>query len=295
MVAGELDMSKAKLEKMMTTIFALVLLLGGAACQTPSAGSGGATPANTAAAAASPTATPVPKDEPPPVYTFEVVNSWPHDKKAFTQGLVFHDGGLLESTGQYGESTLRRVELKTGKVKKKVDVGKQYFAEGLTLLNGKLYQLTWQNGKAFVYDLDNLKQSGEFKYDGEGWGLTHDGESLILSDGTNQLRFIDPQTFKVKRTISVLDRGHPLRELNELEYVKGEIYANVWHDDRIVRIDPKDGRILGWINLAGLMPAEQLEDGEAVLNGIAYDEASDRLFVTGKLWPKLFEIRVVKK
>jgi glutamine cyclotransferase len=224
-----------------------------------------------------------------------VVNSWPHDKKAFTQGLIFHDGSLLESTGQYGQSTLRRVELETGKVKKKVDVGKQYFAEGLTLLNGKLYQLTWQERKAFVYDAASLNREKEFYFDGDGWGLTHDGESLILSDGTDQLRFIDPATFRAKHTIKVTDRGRPVRELNELEFVKGEIFANVWHDDRIARIDPRDGRVLGWIELKGLLPAGQVQDEEAVLNGIAYDAARDRLFVTGKLWPKLFEIRLVKK
>lgn len=287
-------MCKAKPEKIMTTILTLALLLVGAGCQTQSAGNAGSTPAATTAAAR-PSATATPTPEAPTVYSFEVVNSWPHDKKAFTQGLVFHDGGLLESTGQYGESTLRRVELKSGKVKKKVDVAKQFFAEGLTLFNGKLYQLTWQNRKGFVYNPSDFKQEKEFSYDGEGWGLTHDGESLILSDGTNQLRFIDPATFKVTRTIKVSDRGQPVRELNELEFVKGEIFANVWHDDRIARIDPRDGRVIGWINLKGLLPADQVVDAEAVLNGIAYDEAGDRLFVTGKLWPKLFEIRVVKK
>ena len=288
------DMRKAKPKNLMTTIFALVLLFVGVGCQPQSASNGGSPPA-TSTAAARPSATPVATPEAPTLYTFEVVNSWPHDKKAFTQGLIFHDGNLLESTGQYGESTLRRVELKSGKVKKKIDVGKQFFAEGLTLLKGKLYQLTWQEHKAFVYDAASFNREKEFYLDGDGWGLTHDGESLILSDGSDQLRFIDPETFKVKRTIKVSDRGKPIRELNELEYVKGEIFANVWHDDRIARIDPRDGRVVGWIDLKGLLPANQLTDGEAVLNGIAYDEAGDRLFVTGKLWPKLFEIRVVKK
>ena len=287
-------MRKAKPKNLMTTIFALVLLFVGVGCQPQSASNGGAPPA-TSTAAALPSATPVATPEAPTLYTFEVVNSWPHDKKAFTQGLIFHDGSLLESTGQYGESTLRRVELKSGKVKKKIDVGKQFFAEGITLFNGKVYQLTWQNRKGFVYDAASLNREKEFYLDGDGWGLTHDGESLILSDGSDQLRFIDPETFKVKRTIKVADRGKPIRELNELEYVKGEIFANVWHDDRIARIDPRDGRVVGWIDLKGLLPANQITDGEAVLNGIAYDEAGDRLFVTGKLWPKLFEIRVVKK
>ncbi|HWS53301.1 MAG TPA: glutaminyl-peptide cyclotransferase, partial [Pyrinomonadaceae bacterium] len=201
----------------------------------------------------------------------------------------------VESTGQYGESTLRRVDLKTGKVLKQVAVPPQFFGEGLTLFGGKLYQLTWQGKRGFVYDPATFEKKGEFKYDGEGWGLTHDGESLILSDGTNQLRFIDPQTFRVTRTVSVFDGGRPLRDLNELEYVRGEIYANIWHDDRIVRLDPRTGKVLGWIDLRGIIPRSELSDEEAVLNGIAYDEAGDRLFVTGKLWPKLFEIKLKQK
>ena len=229
-----------------------------------------------------------------PVYRFEVVNSWPHDPAAFLQGIVFHDGAFLESDGQYGQSCLRKVELKTGKVLKQVSVPPQIFAEGMTLFQGKIYQLTWKNQKGFIYDPESLQKLGEFRYDGEGWGLTHDHEALILSDGTNQIRFLDPATFEVKRTISVMFRGQPLEELNELEYVKGEIYANIWHTDRIVRIDPQSGRVLGWIDLTGLLPASERSDEEAVLNGIAYDEASDRLFVTGKLWPKIFEIRLKK-
>ena len=230
-----------------------------------------------------------------PVYGYEVVNMWSHDADAFTQGLLFHDGVFYESTGQIGESSLRKVELATGKVLQKVDVPPPIFAEGLALLNGKLYQLTWENHKAFVYDMETFQKLGEFHVDGEGWGLTEDGESLILSDGSNQLRFLDPATFRIKRTISVVDKGQPLRQLNELEYVKGEIYANIWHTDQIVRIDPQTGAIRGWIDLKGLLPAGQVSDEEAVLNGIAYDEAGDRLFITGKLWPKLFEIRLKKK
>jgi glutamine cyclotransferase len=228
-----------------------------------------------------------------PVYGYEVVNSWPHDRAAFTQGLIFHEGALIESTGQYGESSLRRVELQTGRVLQKTDVPPQYFAEGATLLRGKLYQLTWTTEKGFVYDPATLRKTGEFRYSGEGWGLTHDTESLILSDGTNQIRFLDPDTFAVTRTINVFDRGRPLRDINELEYVKGEIYANVWKTDRVARIDPQTGALKGWIDLRGLIsPAERGGDTDAVLNGIAYDERGDRLFVTGKLWPKLFEIRV---
>ncbi|HEX7174475.1 MAG TPA: glutaminyl-peptide cyclotransferase [Pyrinomonadaceae bacterium] len=228
-----------------------------------------------------------------PVYGYEVVNSWPHDREAFTQGLVFHEGALIESTGQYGESSLRRVELQTGRVLQKTDVPPQFFAEGATLLRGKLYQLTWTTERGFVYDPATLKKTGEFRYSGEGWGLTHDGESLILSDGTNQIRFLNPDTFAVSRTINVFDRGRPVREINELEYVKGEIYANVWKTDRVARIDPQTGALKGWIDLKGIIStAERSGDTDAVLNGIAYDERGDRLFVTGKLWPKLFEIRL---
>ncbi|HEY0077280.1 MAG TPA: glutaminyl-peptide cyclotransferase [Pyrinomonadaceae bacterium] len=227
-----------------------------------------------------------------PTARYEVVNTFPHDKEAFTQGLIYHNGALIESTGQYGASTLRRVDLKTGKILKKTDVSSQYFAEGLTLFRDKIYQLTWTTRKGFIYDPETFELQGEFSFDGEGWGLTHDEENLILSDGTNQIRFLDPATFEIKRTITVMDKGRPLRNLNELEYVRGEIYANIWHSDRLVRIDPRTGNILGWIDLVGLLPKVEQRDEEAVLNGIAYDAAGDRLFVTGKLWPKLFEIRL---
>ena len=224
--------------------------------------------------------------------SYEIVNTWPHDRDAYTQGLLFHEGNLLESTGQEGRSSLRRVELETGKVIQRVDLPYEYFAEGLTLMGGKLYQLTWQHQKGFIYDAATFDKLGEFNYFGEGWGLTHDGESLILSDGTNRLRFLDPVTFQVKRTINVSDQGAPVNQLNELEFVKGQILANVWHQDRIARIDPQTGQVTGWISLSGLMPPSQLSNEEAVLNGIAYDAKDDRLFVTGKLWPKLFEVRI---
>ena len=230
-----------------------------------------------------------------PVYGYEVVNTFPHDPAAFTQGIIFHDGALIESTGLEGRSTLRRVELQTGKVLQKVDVPPFFFAEGMTLFNGKIYQLTWKGEKGFIYDPQTFKKTGEFTYTGEGWGLTHDADSLILSDGSNQIRFIDPNTYKVKRTINVLDRGRPLEEINELEYVRGEIFANIWHDDRIVRIDPQTGRINGWVDMTNLLKPGDVTNEEAVLNGIAYDEQGDRLFVTGKLWPKLFEIKLKQK
>ena len=227
-----------------------------------------------------------------PRYGYEVVHTWPHDAQAFTQGLVFADGKLLESTGQLGRSSLRRVELETGNVVKQINVADQYFAEGITQLNGKIYQLTWQDQLGFIYDAQSFEKVGQFAYEGEGWGLTNDGESLILSDGSNRIRFIDPNDFHVKKVLTVLDGGAPVKRINELEFVEGEIYANIWHKDVIARINPQTGRVVGWIDLQGILPRGDVSDHEAVLNGIAYDEANHRLFVTGKLWPKLFEIRL---
>ena len=235
---------------------------------------------------------PSPPNAPVPKYGYQIANIYPHDSNAFTQGLILVDGKLLESTGQEGTSSLRLVELGTGKILKKVDVPIPYFAEGLTVLNGKVYQLTWQHELGFIYDLQTLEKVGQFNYQGEGWGLTTDGQSLILSDGTSRLRFIDPSSFVVTRTINITDYKTPVDELNELEFVKGEIYANVWHDQRIAVIDPQTGSVKAWIDLTGLMPENELPDPEAVLNGIAYDQANDKLFVTGKLWPRLFEIKI---
>jgi glutamine cyclotransferase len=230
-----------------------------------------------------------------PVYTYQVINTWPHDAEAYTQGLVFYDGALFESTGLHGSSSLRRVELKTGKVKKKVDVAREYFAEGMTIFRDKIFQITWQSQKGFVYDIKKLKQEGEFAYEGQGWGLTHDDHFLIMSDGTNRIRFLDPTNFQVQRTISVYDNGQPLTDLNELEYIKGEIYANIWKVDRIVRLDPATGRINAWVDMTGLHHAGNDPNSENCLNGIAYDAEGDRLFVTGKRWPSIFEVRLVKK
>lgn len=236
-----------------------------------------------------------PENQPVPIYGYEVVHTWPHDPNAFTQGLVFHDGKLLESTGQESRSSLRRVELETGKVLQKVDVPPPYFAEGITLLNGRIYQLTWQHQLGFIYDAGTFEKIGKFSYQGEGWGLTNDGQSLILSDGSNRLRFLNPDNFQLRKALAIVDGSAPVMEINELEYVQGEIYANIWHADRIARIDPQSGRVVGWIDLTGLLPRGEVHDEEAVLNGLAYDETSSRLFVTGKLWPKLFEIRVTRK
>ncbi len=239
-----------------------------------------------------------------PMYTYEIVNTYPHDPKSFTQGLVFDNGIFYESSGlnaeHNGHSSLRKVEVMTGKVLKKIDVPEPYFAEGLALFEGKLFQLTWKDHKGFIYDRDTFEAKGEFRYSGEGWGLTHDGKSLILSDGSHQLRFLDPTTFQEQRRISVYDRDGRVEELNELEYVKGEIFANLWgyrrqeHEGLVVRVDPKDGKILGWIDLRGLKAKQDGPEAD-VLNGIAYDPAQDRLYVTGKKWSKLFEIRLKKK
>ena len=228
-------------------------------------------------------------------YGYQIVNIYPHDSAAFTQGLVFIDGKLYEGTGQEGHSSLREVELQSGHVLRKVDVPEPYFGEGIALLNGKIYQLTWQHQVGFIYDAKSFEQVGKFNYSREGWGLTTDGHSLILSDGSNRIRFLDPDSFKVTKTIAVLDGQIPVNELNELEYVNGEIYANIWHDEHIVTIDPQTGRVTGRIDLTGLLPPGDVHDEEAVLNGIAYDEPGKRLFVTGKLWPRLFEIKLKRQ
>ena len=230
-----------------------------------------------------------------PVYGFKVINTFPHDTDAFTQGLIFENGFLYESTGLEGHSSLRRVDLATGRVLQKVDVEPAYFSEGMTLFHGKIFQLTWKAQKGFIYDRDTFQRTGEFQYSGEGWGLTHDDKSLILSDGTDTIRFIDPDNFSVRRTIEVKPKTGPVTELNELEFVNGEIYSNIWQTDDVVRIDPGTGKILGWIDLSGLLPATDQTSHTNVLNGIAYDPVDDRLFVTGKFWPKLFEIKLVKK
>jgi glutamine cyclotransferase len=226
-----------------------------------------------------------------PVYGYEVVNVYPHDRDAFTQGLLFRDGVLYESTGLNGRSSLRKVQLETGKVLQQISVEARYFAEGLTDWGSRLVQLTWETNVGFVYDLASFKRLQTFSYTGQGWGLARDARRLIMSDGTATLRFLDPQTFAVTRRVQVSDGGVPVRELNELEFIDGQIYANVWQTDRIAIIAPDTGRVTGWINLAGLLPASAVASVD-VLNGIAWDAQRRRLFVTGKLWPSLFEIRI---
>ncbi|PKN04384.1 MAG: glutamine cyclotransferase [Deltaproteobacteria bacterium HGW-Deltaproteobacteria-9] len=228
-----------------------------------------------------------------PVYAYRIVNAYPHDPDAFTQGLIFHDGRLYEGTGLHGASSLRKVELETGKVLKRRDLPEKYFGEGVAFCGNRLIQLTYQSKIGFIYDLD-LRQIGSFNYATEGWGLTCDGNRLILSDGTARLRWLDAKTFEVVKQITVTDQGRPVCNLNELEYVKGEIFANIWKTDYIARISPETGHVTGWINLGGL--SQQFEPTTPIdcLNGIAYDAKGDRLFVTGKFWPKVFEIRLGK-
>ena len=226
-----------------------------------------------------------------PVYGYDVVNVYPHDRDAFTQGLLFRDGVLYESTGLNGRSSLRKVQLESGKVLQQISVDGRYFAEGLVDWGTRLVQLTWNTNVGFVYDAASFKRLQTFSYTGEGWGLAQDGKQLIMSDGTSTLRFLDPQTFAVTRRVEVTDGGVPVRDLNELEFIDGQVYANVWLTDRIAMIAPDTGRVTAWINLAGLMSKNGVSS-DAVLNGIAYDAQRKRLFVTGKLWPSLFEIRV---
>ena len=227
------------------------------------------------------------------VDTYRVVNTYPHDPAAYTQGLIYRDGFLFESTGLNGRSTLRKVKLETGEVVQQHRVDGAYFAEGLAHWKDQLVQLTWKSNVAFVYDLLSFTQRRTFGYSGEGWGLTQDQRRFILSDGTERLRFLDPDTFREIGQVTVRDGDAPVRDLNELEYVRGEVYANVWHTERIARISPESGQVTGWIDLRGLMATGYRLDPEAVLNGIAHDAANDRLFITGKLWPRLFEIEVV--
>lgn len=220
----------------------------------------------------------------------QVVATHPHDTMAFTQGLQVVNGMFVESTGQYGTSSLRHVNIRTGKVLKRIELGPRYFGEGLTVLNGKVYMLTWLNQQGFVYDATTLQELGTFRYSGEGWGLTNDGINLIMSNGSNTITFLDPVNARVIRTIDVILDGTPLRELNELEYVEGEILANVWRQDIIVRIDPNSGLVRSVINCAGLLPLAEHTPSTDVLNGIAFDSVARKLYVTGKNWPHVYEI-----
>jgi glutaminyl-peptide cyclotransferase len=228
-----------------------------------------------------------------PIYDADVVHAYPHDPSAFTEGLFYLNGYLYESTGLEEHSSIRKVRLATGKVVRKLDIPPQYFGEGIVNWGGRLISLTWKSHLGFVFDLETFKLQKEFRYEGEGWALTRNDKQIIMSDGTPVLRFLDPKTLMETGRIEVTLDGKPLRNVNELEWVKGEILANVWQTNWIVRIDPGSGRVVGAINLAGLLKPEDIVAGQTdVLNGIAYDAKHDRLFVTGKNWPKLFEIRL---
>lgn len=229
---------------------------------------------------------------PPTVSIVSIVQLYPHDPEAFTQGLVFYEGDLIEATGLRGRSTIRHVDLETGAVEQSVSIADREFGEGAAVLNNKLYQLTWQANTAYVYDVETLTLRQTFSYKGEGWGLTENGRCLIMSNGSHIITYRDPETFEPLAQIEVIDENGPVNQLNELEYIDGEIWANVWQTNRIARIDPQSGAVLGWVDAAALTDLVQPTDGNAVLNGIAYDEENGRIFLTGKLWPTLFEVEI---
>jgi glutamine cyclotransferase len=231
----------------------------------------------------------------PQEYTFEIVAAYPHDTNAFTQGLAYRDGFLYEGTGREGQSSLRKVRLETGEIVQQVNLQPDLFGEGITLLNDKVIQLTWKSGMGFVYDLNSFRSLRRFSYSGEGWGLATNGRELFLSDGTPEIRVLDGETFQEKRRLKVRDGSTAVDQLNELEFVEGQIFANVWHSNRVARISPQTGDVVGWIDLAGLLSPMYRLEPEAVLNGIAYDAVRRRLFVTGKLWPRVFEIKLSPK
>jgi len=233
------------------------------------------------------------KPTPPPVYGYQIVHTFPHDPAAFTEGLVFDSGFLYEGTGLEGQSTLRKTQLDTGQVLQRHALPADVFGEGITIFGDRIIQLTWKSQLGYVYDKQTFRLLREFTYPTEGWGITHNGKNLIMSDGTATLYFLNPDTFERTRQIEVHSDAGPVTQLNELEYIQGEIYANVWQTDRIARIAPDTGQVLGWIDLSGLLSAQDRRTPVDVLNGIAYDAEHNRLFVTGKLWPKLFEIKLI--
>jgi glutamine cyclotransferase len=268
-------------------LFAPLIILCAIACS-----QSGNTPATNSATATASANRPAENRTGPVRYSYEVVNKYPHDTEAFLQGLVYHDSGFYESTGGNGQSSLRRVELESGRVLKKVMLAEEDFGEGLALVEDKLVQLTWQSGKGYVYDRDTFRKLREFSYSMEGWGLAFDGKRLILSDGSNTLTFLDPRTYQVIGKLNVTLGGRPLTKINELEFIEGEIWANVWHEEVLLRIDPATGAVNSMVDLRGLRPRETVQDTEAVLNGIAYDPVAKRIFVSGKRWPSIFEIRI---
>ncbi len=301
--------------RLLRTLLAALAALALAACSgAPALPPTSTVPAPTAPQAAPPSPYPEPDtaapdaaspypapDRPPaatpsagaPVYGYRVVNTYPHNPESFTQGLIYADGALYEGTGQYGQSRLLKVDLQTGEALQSHELTDDLFGEGITLLDGSIYQITWQSRVGFVYSQADLSQTKTFTYTTEGWGITHDGSRLIMSDGSSTLYTLDPTTLEQRPLVEVVDQNGPVSQLNELEYIDGKIYANIWMTDRIAVIDPQTGRITAWVDLTGLLPQEERRGTDAVLNGIAYDPATKRLFVTGKLWPRLFEIELV--
>jgi glutamine cyclotransferase len=240
--------------------------------------------------ATTPPARPAPAWQTHRELSYRTIKEFPHDTRAFTQGLIVHAGKFIESTGGHNTTWLRQVEIATGKILIERKLSTEFFGEGLTELNGKLYQLTWQNQQGFIYDATTLAWQKNFSYQGEGWGLTDDGTHLIMSNGSSKLQFIDPKSFRVLRELTVVDGGNAIDQLNELEFIEGEIFANIWQTNRIIRIDPKSGKVLGTLDLTGIHARESITHPDHVLNGIAYDPESQALFVTGKCWPKIYQI-----
>ncbi len=275
------------------SITCFLVLLGAAYVCSCSPQAGGVVPTSSPVSPANtvlPTATP---SDTVILYTYRVVNAYPHDSDAYTQGLVFDGGVLYEGTGLYGDSTLRRVALETGAILQLYELSDQVFGEGITIYGDRIIQLTWRSNAGYIYDKASFALLNEFNYPTEGWGITHNGTHLIMSDGTAMLHFLDTETYEELHQVKVLDSGSPVTELNELEYVRGIIYANVWRTDRIAMIAPSTGQVVGWLDLTGLLSEEDSIQRVDVLNGIAYDSEGDRLFVTGKWWPRLFEIELI--
>lgn len=262
-------------------LFLLLAVLGISSCSSTPEYENGKYPAHSA------------KPQSVPVYSYKIDNTYPHDKGAFTQGLVFANDVIYEGTGLYGKSSLRKLDLETGKVLQSYELPAQYFGEGITVFQNIIIQLIWKSNMGFVYDESSFKLLHDFTYATEGWGITHDGERLIISDGTSTLHFLDPETFSTIGHIEVCNNDTPIDKLNELEYINGQIYANIWQTDYIAIINPQSGQVSGWIDLSGLLSSQYCNEPVDVLNGIAYDTVNDRLLVTGKLWPWLFEIKLV--
>jgi glutaminyl-peptide cyclotransferase len=282
------------LNKYSITVMLVVLLLNITACRPVESPAPASVPAFSPSISASPSS---PQLSSPPVreYTYRVIKVYPHDTSAFTEGLVFDSGTLYEGTGRYGSSSLRKVDLTTGAVLQNKNLASQYFGEGITVFKNNIIQLTWKSDLGFVYDKDSFNIIRQFSYPHEGWGITQDGERLIMSDGSSTLHFLNPDTFESIGVVKVEDSVEPVTQLNELEYIQGVVYANVWQTDRIVMINPENGEVTGWIDLSGLLQTQNYTGQTDVLNGIAYDSQLDRLFVTGKLWPYLFEIKLAEK